>query len=183
MSTVLTWSQLRTAWQSIWRQRSPREQGVLRLGAWVVVLVASWHLALAPALRTWQEAPTRQAQLDTQSQRMRQLQGQAQGLQKPRTISRTEAALWLEKSITELGPNAKISLQGERATLSVQAAPANALARWLGQARENAQALPVQAELQQAEPLSTPPAPKASATTSPHNSDAIWRGSLVLSLP
>jgi general secretion pathway protein M len=162
---------VRNGWQAAWARRSPREQQLLGIGFWVLALAALWMLALAPALRTWQEAPARQALLDTQSQRMRQLQAQAQSLQKPAAISRTDAAQWLEKSLTELGPNARISIQGDSATLSLQAAPAAALAHWLSQARDNAQALPTQAQLQHASP------------PDPNSSDATWRGSLVLRLP
>jgi general secretion pathway protein M len=162
---------VRNGWQAAWGQRNPREQLLLGIGVWVLGLAALWVMALAPALLTWQEAPARQALLDTQSQRMRQLQAQAQGLQKPVAISRTDASSWLEKNLTELGPNARISLQGDSATLTLQAAPAAALARWLSQARENAQALPTQAQLQQASPAKA------------DNPEAIWRGSLVLRLP
>jgi general secretion pathway protein M len=161
----------RQGWQAAWARRSPRERLLLVMGGWVLGLAALWLLALAPALRTWQEAPARQALLDTQSQRMRQLQAQAQGLQKNSAIARTDAALWLEKNLTKLGPNARISLQGNSATLSLQAAPAAALARWLSLARDNAQALPTQAQLQQASPAGA------------DNPEATWRGSLVLRLP
>lgn len=162
---------LRQGLQAAWAGRSPRERVLLGIGVWVLGLAALWLLALAPALRTWQEAPARQAQLDAQSQRMRQLQAQAQGLQKPRAIARADAAVWLEKNLTELGPNARISLQGDSATLSLQAAPAAALARWLGLARDNAQALPTQAQLQQVSP------------TKIDSPEVTWRGSLVLRLP
>lgn len=176
MNPRTLWPQLRSAWQGAWAQRSPREQQLLRLGAWVLALAALWSLALAPALRTWQEAPARQAALDAQSQSMRQLQAQARQLQQPQTLSRTEAVQWLEQHLDTLGPNAQISLQGERATLRLQAAPAEALARWLRLARENAQALPVQANLQQAPVDNTPP-------NTPPKGDAHWRGTLVLRLP
>jgi general secretion pathway protein M len=162
---------VRKGWQAAWARRNPREQLLLGLGAWVMGLAVLWTLALAPALQTWQEAPARQALLDAQSQRMRELQMQAQSLQKPAAISRTDATLWLEKNLAELGPNARISLQGESASLSLQAAPAAALALWLSQARENAQALPTQAQLQQ---VSAP---------GPDHNEATWRGSLVLRLP
>ena len=171
MSQNTLTAQMRNGWKVAWARRSPREQQLLGIGFWVLSLAALWMLALAPALRTWQEAPARQALLDTQSQRMRQLQAQAQSLQKPAALSRADAAKWLEKSLTELGPNARISLQGETATLSLQAAPAAALARWLSQARDNAQALPTQAQLQHASP------------PGPDSLDATWRGSLVLRLP
>jgi general secretion pathway protein M len=157
-----------TAWRNAWHQRSARERSLLSLGALVLVLATLWSVALAPALRTWQEAPAKQAQLDAQSQRMRQLQTQAQAMQKPQTLSRTEAIEWLEKSLNSLGPNAQISVQGESATLRLQAAPAQALAHWMVQARENAQALPLQADVQQ---------------TDPPSSDALWRGTVVLRLP
>lgn len=161
-------SNWQTAWQTLWGRRSAREQSLLSLGALVLALAFIWSWALAPALRTWQEAPAKQAQLDAQSQRMHQLQMQAQSLQKPQTLSRAEAVQWLEKSLDSLGPNAQISVQGERATVRLQAAPAQALARWMGEARENAQALPLQADVQQ---------------TDPPQSDALWRGTLVLRLP
>ena len=157
-----------TAWRNAWHQRSARERSLLSLGALVLVLATLWSVALAPALRTWQEAPAKQAQLDAQSQRMRQLQTQAQAMQKPQTLSRTEAIEWLEKSLNSLGPNAQISVQGESATLRLQAAPAQALAHWMVQARENAQALPLQADVQQ---------------TDPPQIDALWRGTVVLRLP
>ena len=171
MSQNTLTAQMRNGWKVAWARRSPREQQLLGIGFWVLSLAALWMLALAPALRTWQEAPARQVLLDTQSQRMRQLQAQAQSLQKPVALSRADAAKWLEKNLTELGPNARISLQGETATLSLQAAPAAALARWLSQARDNAQALPTQAQLQHASP------------SSPNSLDVTWRGSLVLRLP
>ena len=171
MSQNTLTAQMRNGWKVAWARRSPREQQLLGIGFWVLSLAALWMLALAPALRTWQEAPARQALLDTQSQRMRQLQAQAQSLQKPAVITRTDATKWLEKNLAELGPNARISLQGETATLSLQAAPASALARWLSQARDNAQALPTQAQLQHASP------------PGPNSLDVTWRGSLVLRLP
>lgn len=159
---------MQTALQQAWAQRNPREQKLLAWGAVVLLLAAVWSLALAPAWRTWQEAPAQQARLDAQTQTMRQLQAQAQNLQKPNPITRSESARWLESSLTELGPNAKLSLQGERATLSVDAAPAQALARWISLAREHAVALPVQAQLQANASSDTP---------------GLLRGTLVMRLP
>jgi general secretion pathway protein M len=100
---------------------------------------------------------------------MLQWQAQAQGLQKPSAVSRTEATQWLEKNLSELGPNAKVSLTGDNVTLRVEAAPALAMARWLSLARDNAQTLPQQAQMQQ--------------ITSPSPSEVLWQGTLVLRLP
>jgi len=163
------WAQARQTWQAAWQQRTPREQVLLHVGALLLVLVVLWSTALAPAWRTWQEAPARQTQLDQQSQRMRQLQAQAQTLQKPPTVSRTEASQWLEKNLSELGPNAQIILQGDQVSLQVEAAPAQAMARWLSQARDSAQALPTQGQIQQ--------------RPNPDKSEVLWQGTLVLRLP
>jgi general secretion pathway protein M len=175
MNAIALTSQIRQYWHASWSKCSPREQQLLSIGVWLMGVSALWLLALEPALHTWREAPARQAQLDTQNQRMRQLQAQAQSLQQPRAITRSEATLWLGKNLNELGPNARISVQGDSATLNLQEAPAAALALWLRLARDNAQALPIQAQLQQAssaDPNSTDQKPQAT-----------WRGSLVLRLP
>jgi general secretion pathway protein M len=157
------------AWRLAWAARSPREQNLLRAVTLLLALVVLWQWALAPAWRTWQQAPARQAAIDSQTQRMLQWQAQAQALQKPSAISRAEATQWLEKNLAELGPNAKISQSGDNVTLRVEAAPALAMARWLNQARDNAQILPQQAQMQQ--------------VTSPTPSQVLWQGTLVLRLP
>lgn len=177
-------SALRSALSQAWAQRSPREQLLLGLGALVLALATLWSMALAPAWRTWQEAPARQASLDAQSQQMLQLQAQAKTLQKPSPITRAEALAWLENNLAELGPEARISLQGERASLSLNAAPAEALARWLSQARERAQALPVQAQLQQGTAAKDAKALTPAKASTDSNAEAVlWRGTLVLRLP
>lgn len=162
------------ALQPFWLQRTPREKQLLRLAGALGVLVALWQLALAPAWQTWQEAPAQQARLDAQTQTMQQLKAQAQSLQTPQAISRVESVQWLESNLAELGPGSKVSVQGERATLSLDAAPAEALARWLSLARERALAMPEQAQLQSG-------AAPAAATSA--NSPALLRGTLVLRLP
>lgn len=162
------------ALQPVWLQRTPREKQLLRLAGALGVLVALWQLALAPAWQTWQEAPAQQARLDAQTQTMQQLKAQAQSLQTPQAISRVESVQWLESNLAELGPGSKVSVQGERATLSLEAAPAEALARWLSLARERALAMPEQAQLQSG---------AAPAAATPANSPALLRGTLVLRLP
>jgi general secretion pathway protein M len=126
---------------------------------------------------------------------MQELQAQAKNLQMTQALSRADALVWLEKNLTELGPEARIKLQDERATLSVSAAEPEALARWLSDARERAQALPVQGQLKQ---TSTPVVAlagkgKIGSPTMPSGADEsvssgarapiLWQGTLVLRLP
>jgi general secretion pathway protein M len=169
MSPNTPWQVAQKNASQAWDARSPREQTLLRTAAFFLAVVLMWQWAWAPAWRTWQEAPARQAALDGQTQRMLQWQAQAKGLQKPSTISRAEATQWLEKNLSDLGPNAKLSLTGDDVTLRVEAAPALAMARWLSQAREHAQTLPLKAQMQQA--------------NSAGPNEVLWQGTLVLRLP
>jgi len=166
---------LRAALQHAWAQRPPREQRLLRWGAVVLVLGALWRLGIEPAWHTWQNAPAQQALLDAKTQTMLQLQAQAQSLKKPNPISRNESIQWLEKNLTDLGPSANISIQGERATLNLSAAPPEAVARWLSLARERALAIPIQAQLQ--------PSAVTGAIDSPAQSSPVLRGTVSLKLP
>jgi general secretion pathway protein M len=174
MSLNTPWQAAQKSASQAWDARSPREQTLLRAAAIFLAVVVVWQWAWAPAWRTWQEAPARQAALDSQTQRMLQWQAQAQGLQKPSTISRAEATQWLEKNLADLGPNAKLSLTGDNVTLRVEAAPALAMARWLSQAREHAQTLPHQAQMQQAQ---------TQQANSAAPNEVLWQGTLVLRLP
>ncbi len=161
--------------QTLWQQRSPRERWLLGVAAVLLALALLWTVGLAPALRTWQEAPIKQAQLDTQNQQMRQLQAQADALKQAQTLSRRDAIQWLESHLSELGPKAQLTAQGEHLRLSLQAAPAPALAQWLAQAREQAHTRPIQAQLQHNAPTATAP------TTG--DKPLLWSGSLLLRLP
>lgn len=180
------------AMHTFWAARPTRERRLLVLAAMVMGAALLWQIALAPALQTWREAPTLQAALDAQTGQMLQWQAQAKGLQTTAPLSRTAALQRLESSAAEwLGPDARVSLQGEQVRVTLKAAPADGLSRWLAQARSQAQALPVQAQLQR-----TPTAPNTPSAVSPtslatsaNTSSAstpvlaqTWSGSLVLGL-
>jgi len=164
MSETSKWQQALAGLSLAWEQRNPREKLLLITGSALVVLAALWGVGLSPAIQTWREAPVRQAQLDAQSQKMLQLTAQVQGLKNTKTITRSDAVQWLEKSLAELGPDAKISVEGDRATLRLVAATPQALSNWIGMARELAMSLPVQAQLKQT--ALPPDTPSGSATSS-----------------
>ena len=186
--------------QALWQARSPRERLGLTLAGSLIALAALWQIGLAPALRTWQEAPARQAMLDAQRERLLQLQQQAQALQALPRIGREEALRWLQGPASEaLGPGAQVRVQGDQVQVQLQAASAQGLTRWLQEAREQARALPQQVQLQQAS--SAPASASPSATTganpktpspqpslartpaaTPAAAGLVWKGSLVLKL-
>ena len=164
---------IRTQALARWQALSPREQrGVSVLGALLAVLLF-WSIAIAPALNTLRDSDNRRAQIGQQQAHMLALQSQAQALQARTPLSRDEALRTLQ-GLTP-GPQIQINVQGERISVQLKAVPAPTLANWLTQARNQAQALPVEAHLTRGN------APSTNATAA--NSAVLWDGSLVLSLP
>ena len=165
---------IRTQALARWQALSPREQrGVSVLGALLAVLLF-WSIAIAPALNTLRDSDNRRAQIGQQQAHMLALQSQAQALQARTPLSREEALRTLQ-GLTP-GPQIQINVQGERISVQLKAVPAPTLANWLTQARNQAQALPVEAHLTRGNAPATNNATAA-------NSAVLWDGSLVLSLP
>lgn len=167
---------LATRWQAL----APREQRLLGLAAWLIGLALLWWVALAPALNTLRGAPARHAGVDRQLQQMQALQAEARQLQATPPARVGDAQALLRSSLTQhLGNTAQLQIVGDRATVTLQAAPAPGLALWLAEARSNARAQVLEARLNrsaQASPVSTKATKPADATTR-------WDGSLVLALP
>ncbi|KQP48596.1 type II secretion system protein GspM [Pseudorhodoferax sp. Leaf274] len=158
--------QLRTRWALL----APRERGALALAGTIALLALAWWVLLGPALATLRQADAQHRDLDAQLQAMRGLQSDAMALQNQPRLPYDDALRALETSVRQrLGSTAQLSVAGERATLTLKGAEADALARWLTQARVNARALPAEARLTRA----------AGPATAP----ARWDGALVLTLP
>lgn len=163
-----------SAWQqqlrSRWDLLAPRERGAVVLAGAIVLVALVWWVLLGPALNTLRHADDQHRALDAQLQTMRGLQSEAMALQKQPRLSYDDALRALESSVSQrLGATAQLSVAGERATLTLKGAEADALARWLTQARVNARALPAEARLTRA--------------AGPANAPARWDGALVLTLP
>lgn len=175
------WTAARASARVRWAALAPREQTWVGGAAAVVALALLWWVAVAPALRTLQNAETQRRTLDAQWATMQSLIAQAQALKSQPVINRDDALRALESSVKQtLGATAQLSVVGDRATVTLRNTPADALAQWLAQARVNARALPSEARLVRA----GAPAPGA-GTSMPVASDMapMWSGSLVLSLP
>jgi general secretion pathway protein M len=138
-------TQIRTQALARWQALSPREQrGVSVLGALLAVLLF-WSITIAPALNTLRDSDNRRAQIGQQQAHMLALQSQAQALQARTPLSRDEALRTLQ-GLTP-SPQIQLNVQGERISVQLKAVPAPTLANWLTQARNQAQALPVEAHL------------------------------------
>ncbi|MDN8611862.1 type II secretion system protein GspM [Variovorax ginsengisoli] len=181
---------LQARWQAWWPELAPREQRLVAIAAALVGLALVWWVALAPALGTLSAAPAEHAKLDAQLQQMTALQRQAKSLQSQPRASRDDALRALEASVREnLGPNAQLQTAGagENATIALRAAPADALAQLITQARSNARAVPREVHLTRSStsqagpggPGAAPAAPAAPAEPPRPR----WDGTLVMGLP
>lgn len=156
-----TLAMLRTRFDAL----APREKLLVAGALALVALALSWWLLFAPAVRTLRTADAQQRELDTQLQSVRAMQAQAQQLQSQPKQTYDEALRLLELSVRErLGTTARLSIQGERATLTLTGTAPEALAQWLTQARVNARALPSEARLSR-------------------SAEGSWNGTVVMALP
>jgi general secretion pathway protein M len=137
----------------------------LALGLFLSLL---WFWNIAPALKTYREAPQQLAQLELQSHYLKSLQTQAVALQKAPRMNAQNTSAALQQTATEiLGSSAKLNVEAGRATLNLTPTSADTLAQFLASARIKAYALPVEAQLQKTKTAD----------------QELWRGTLILSLP
>ena len=149
-------------------------QRLLALGL-VLLALMLWTWQLSPAFKTLRDMPAQLAQLQDQTQKLKLMQAQAQTLQKSPRVQAKDARMLLQKVATEnLDNGARLNIEGTRATLTISRVSAESLAQFLALARTQAQALPVEAQLQK---FTDAGAPK---TNTPAD---LWRGTLILSLP
>ena len=132
-----------------WRARTPRER---QAGAAVLIVLGGfvvWTALVAPALRTVREAPAQLDRLDAQYQQMQRVAAEGASLRGASRVLPSQAALALRAATDRLGNNARLVVQGDRATLTLAGGvdPA-ALRAWLVEARSGARARPVDAQLQ-----------------------------------
>ncbi len=148
-----------------WQRLAIREKLLVGVTAVLVAAVLVWLVAVRPALSVVRSAEEQHRALDAQLQQMRSLQEQAKALQAQPKLGHDEALRSLELSLRQrLGTTARLSTAGDRATITLAGTTADALARWLMQARVDARALPGEARLSR-------------------NAGGLWEGTLVLSLP
>lgn len=152
-----------------WTLLDSRERALVFAALSVVGVALLWWIGISPALSTLRQADAQQRGLAAQVQKMQSLQVQAQAIQSQPKINRDEAMRALESSVKGLGPTAQLNVAGDRATVTLRNTAADALARWLSQARVNARAIPSEARLTRS--AASPGGPAA------------WDGTVVLSLP
>jgi general secretion pathway protein M len=140
-------AQTRAKARTWWKTRAPRERLAVLVAASVVGLFLVWMIFVQPAWRTLREAPVRLDALDAQLQQMQRLAAESQGLRGVAAVSQAQAAAALKAATDRLGDKGRLSMQGDRASLTLNGVSPEALRGWLLEARGAARVRPTEAQL------------------------------------
>ncbi len=130
-----------------WRTLPARDRRLLLWAAALLCAALLWWLALQPALRTLRSAPAQIEAAEAQLRGMQRLAAEADELRSTPPVSSEQAAAALRAATERLGEQAKLSLQGDRAVLTLNGVATGQLRDWLAEARSGARARPVEASL------------------------------------
>ena len=142
---------LRSA-QAWWATLATRERRLISLAAAVLGAFLLWAVAIAPAWRTLSTAPARLDALALQAQQMQALAREAVALRAVAPVPLDQAQAALAAATERLGGAGKLSLQGERALLTLKGINSAQLGAWLAETRAGARARVVEASLTLAGP-------------------------------
>jgi general secretion pathway protein M len=137
------WGMLRERWQRL----GARDRRLVWLALAVLGAFLLWTVAIQPAWRTLRDAPVQRDLLDLQLQEMRTLAAEAQQLRNAPALGAEQSAAALRAASERLGTKARLSLQGDRAVLTLNGVSSAQLREWLAEARAGARARPVEAQL------------------------------------
>lgn len=130
-----------------WNGRSLRERQSLALVAFVLGAFLVWIVFVQPAWSSLRAAPAQLDRLDAQMQQMQRLAAESRELRGTAPVSSSQAAAALKAATDRLGTAGKITLLGDRATLTLNGASPEALRAWMSEARNAARARPIEAQL------------------------------------
>ena len=130
-----------------WQARAPRERQLIAAMAVALALLVVWLIAIQPALRTLRQAPVELGRLDQQWQQTQLAAFESESLRNATPVPPAQAAEALRAATERLGSQAKLVVQGDRATLTFTGIAFEDIRAWLGEARSGARARPVEAQL------------------------------------
>lgn len=141
------WLSWREPLRARWRSLAARERRLVAVAGTALAIVLVWLLGMQPALRTLREAPAQVDALDAQLQQMQRLAAETRELRATPPLPAGQSAAALKAATERLGDKGRLMLLGDRATLTLNNAGGDQLRRWLTEARSNARARPVEAQL------------------------------------
>lgn len=138
---------LSTAARAWWHSLAVRERRLVLAAVTVLGLFLAWALAVQPAWRTIDRVAAERNALEEQWQTMQRLAVEVQQLRAAPPVSQEQAVAALEAAAARLGSAGRLTLQGDRAVLTLNGVGTSALRDWLAEARSGARARPVEAKL------------------------------------
>ncbi len=129
-------------------EQRERQMVVIIGGALAFLIV--WLVFVRPAWNTLDAAPALRAQADAQLLQMQAISNEARQLRALPPVPQSVAEQVLKAATDDLGGKGKLSVQNDRAILSVTGANGEDLRKWLMQARGGARARPIEATLTRA---------------------------------
>ncbi len=127
---------------------SVSERRLLTVAAWLAALTVVVMVGVRPAWRTLQTVPAQMQAVEAELAVMRQQADEVQTLRQRPPVPPVQADAALQAATARLGAGARLSRQGDRAVLTFQGVPGEALAIWLEEVRVGARARPLEAEWQ-----------------------------------
>lgn len=133
-----------------WSALGAREKRLVLFASAALLLFLTWVVGVQPALRTLSTVPAQRDALDVQWQGMQKLAAESRELSSAAPMSPADSLAALQAATARLGAAGKLSVQGERAVLTLSGASTGQLRDWLSEARSGARARPVEANLSRA---------------------------------
>lgn len=135
-----------SAWAQAWRRHGeplrqrwlalgPRERKGFSWAAAALGVLLAVTVGVRPAWRTLQEAPAQLDQVESQLQQMNQLAAEARALRNTPAVSLAQSTEALKAATDRLGAVARLNLQGQQATLTLNGVTPEAFAEWLREVR------------------------------------------------
>ena len=132
------------------RERTPRDRMALIAMALIVGVFVVWVVFVAPAVSVLRSAPTQLETLDTQLLQMRGMAAEVRELRNATPVPAAQAGLAIKAAAERLGDKVRLSLQNDRALLTLQNASPEQVRALLVEARSAARARPIEANLTRA---------------------------------
>ncbi|MDE2397975.1 MAG: type II secretion system protein M [Burkholderiales bacterium] len=130
-----------------WRGLAVRERRMVALGAAVLGGYALLAFAVLPAWHRIASAPARLDALDARIQAMQALAAEARALRATPPLAAAQALAALQAATARLGDKGRLSIQGDRAVLSLSGVDGTQLRDWLAEVRSGARARPLEAQI------------------------------------
>ena len=130
-----------------WNALAGRERLMVGAMAGALVFLIVWLVAVRPAWHTLSLAPGLRAQADAQLLSMQALADEAKQLRALPPVPQGQAEQVLKSATERLGAKGKLTVQAERATLTLTGATGEDIRQWLTEARGGARARPIEATL------------------------------------